>query len=135
MMAVTCFLTSPSPAGVDLSNIVRMTPKVSADGPQEPTHDILQVGEGSPHGPYTHGPASPHNSVGGTFPWFPDGRHRFRRSEPTQQAQASLSVQPGLLESMSKGLSEATVICPPTHMPHSGIGAARVDREWIALQT
>ncbi|XP_007461142.1 PREDICTED: armadillo repeat-containing protein 6 isoform X3 [Lipotes vexillifer] len=29
--------------GVDLGNIVKMTPKVSADGPQEPTHDILQA--------------------------------------------------------------------------------------------
>eukprot|EP00070_Physeter_catodon_P033052 XP_028339946.1 armadillo repeat-containing protein 6 isoform X2 [Physeter catodon] len=29
--------------GVDLDNIVKMTPKVSADGPQEPTHDILQA--------------------------------------------------------------------------------------------
>lgn len=29
--------------GVDLSNIIKMAPQVSADGPQEPTHDILQV--------------------------------------------------------------------------------------------
>ncbi|XP_022353664.1 armadillo repeat-containing protein 6 isoform X2 [Enhydra lutris kenyoni] len=29
--------------GVDLSNIIKMAPKVSADGPQEPTHDILQA--------------------------------------------------------------------------------------------
>uniref|UniRef100_A0A9L0RWV7 Armadillo repeat containing 6 n=1 Tax=Equus caballus TaxID=9796 RepID=A0A9L0RWV7_HORSE len=29
--------------GVDLSNIVKMAPRVSADGPQEPTHDILQA--------------------------------------------------------------------------------------------
>nr|XP_039321378.1 armadillo repeat-containing protein 6 [Saimiri boliviensis boliviensis] len=29
--------------GVDLSNIVKTVPKVSADGPQEPTHDILQT--------------------------------------------------------------------------------------------
>ncbi|XP_014921057.1 armadillo repeat-containing protein 6 [Acinonyx jubatus] len=29
--------------GVDLSNIVKLAPKVSADGPQEPTHDILQA--------------------------------------------------------------------------------------------
>uniref|UniRef100_A0A2K5LTL0 Armadillo repeat containing 6 n=1 Tax=Cercocebus atys TaxID=9531 RepID=A0A2K5LTL0_CERAT len=29
--------------GVDLSNIVKTAPKVSADGPQEPTHDILQT--------------------------------------------------------------------------------------------
>ncbi|TKC50111.1 hypothetical protein EI555_001195 [Monodon monoceros] len=29
--------------GVDLGNIVKMTPKVSADGSQEPTHDILQA--------------------------------------------------------------------------------------------
>ncbi|XP_053438880.1 armadillo repeat-containing protein 6 isoform X2 [Nycticebus coucang] len=29
--------------GVDLSNIVKMVPKVSADGLQEPTHNILQV--------------------------------------------------------------------------------------------
>ncbi|XP_065729976.1 armadillo repeat-containing protein 6 isoform X3 [Phocoena phocoena] len=29
--------------GVDLGNIVKMTPKVSADGPQEPTHGILQA--------------------------------------------------------------------------------------------
>lgn len=72
---------------------------------------------------------------GAPFPWFPDGRHRFRRSEPTQQAQASLSVQPVLLESTSEGLSGTTVICPPTHVPHSGIGAVRVDGEWVALQT
>jgi len=65
-MAATCFLTPPSAAGVDLSNIVKMTPKVSADGAQEPIHDILQVGEGSPHGSYRYGPMSPQNSVGGT---------------------------------------------------------------------
>ncbi|XP_032723641.1 armadillo repeat-containing protein 6 isoform X1 [Lontra canadensis] len=29
--------------GVDLSNIIKMAPKVSADGLQEPTHDILQA--------------------------------------------------------------------------------------------
>lgn len=29
--------------GVDLSNIVKLVPKVSADGSQEPRHDILQV--------------------------------------------------------------------------------------------
>ncbi|XP_077894027.1 armadillo repeat-containing protein 6 isoform X2 [Ictidomys tridecemlineatus] len=29
--------------GVDLSNIVKSVPKVSAGGPQEPTHDILQA--------------------------------------------------------------------------------------------
>ncbi|KAI2589853.1 armadillo repeat containing 6, partial [Homo sapiens] len=29
--------------GVDLSNIVKTAPKVSADGSQEPTHDILQM--------------------------------------------------------------------------------------------
>ncbi|XP_021561991.1 armadillo repeat-containing protein 6 isoform X2 [Carlito syrichta] len=29
--------------GVDLSNIVKMVPKVSVDGPQEPTHDVLQA--------------------------------------------------------------------------------------------
>uniref|UniRef100_A0A2K5QWR6 Armadillo repeat-containing protein 6 n=1 Tax=Cebus imitator TaxID=2715852 RepID=A0A2K5QWR6_CEBIM len=29
--------------GVDLSNIVKTVPKVSADGPQEPTHDVLQT--------------------------------------------------------------------------------------------
>ncbi|XP_014442801.1 armadillo repeat-containing protein 6 isoform X2 [Tupaia chinensis] len=29
--------------GVDLSNIVKMAPTVSAHGPQEPTHDILQA--------------------------------------------------------------------------------------------
>ncbi|OWK11789.1 ARMC6 [Cervus elaphus hippelaphus] len=29
--------------GVDLSNIVKMAPKVSADGPQDPIHDILQA--------------------------------------------------------------------------------------------
>ncbi|KAK2087784.1 Armadillo repeat-containing protein 6 [Saguinus oedipus] len=28
---------------VDLSNIVKTVPKVSADGPQEPTHDVLQT--------------------------------------------------------------------------------------------
>lgn len=28
--------------GVELSNIIKMVPKVSADGSQEPTHDILQ---------------------------------------------------------------------------------------------
>lgn len=50
MMAVTCFLIPPPPAGVDLSNIVKLAPRVSADGPQEPTHDILQVGKGGPCG-------------------------------------------------------------------------------------
>lgn len=54
MTAVTCFVTPvcllpPPPTGVDLSNIVKTAPKVSADGPQEPTHDILQVGMGIPH--------------------------------------------------------------------------------------
>ncbi|XP_011365042.1 armadillo repeat-containing protein 6 isoform X2 [Pteropus medius] len=29
--------------GVDMSNIIKMAPKVSADGPQEPTHAILQA--------------------------------------------------------------------------------------------
>lgn len=29
--------------GVDLSNIIKLVPKVSADGLQEPTHDIVQV--------------------------------------------------------------------------------------------
>ncbi|KAF6305774.1 armadillo repeat containing 6 [Rhinolophus ferrumequinum] len=29
--------------GVNLDNIIKMAPKVSADGPQEPTHEILQV--------------------------------------------------------------------------------------------
>ncbi|XP_040484906.1 armadillo repeat-containing protein 6 isoform X2 [Ursus maritimus] len=29
--------------GVDLSNIIKLAPKGSADGPQEPTHDILQA--------------------------------------------------------------------------------------------
>ncbi|XP_062965547.1 armadillo repeat-containing protein 6 [Cynocephalus volans] len=29
--------------GVDLSNIVKMAPKVSADGHQEPTHEVLQI--------------------------------------------------------------------------------------------
>lgn len=32
--------------GVDLSNIIKLVPKVSADGLQEPTHDIVQVGGG-----------------------------------------------------------------------------------------
>lgn len=52
------FPDSPTPTGVDLSNIVKLAPKVSADGPQEPTHDILQVGRGGPCGqgwPYTCG--------------------------------------------------------------------------------
>lgn len=44
--------TPHPPAGVDLSNIIKMAPKVSADGPQEPTHDILQVGG---RGPCGHG--------------------------------------------------------------------------------
>lgn len=51
MMAATCFLTPPpllSPPGVDLSNIIKMVPKMSTDGPQEPTHDILQVRGGGP---------------------------------------------------------------------------------------
>lgn len=44
-------LDSPTlPTGVDMSNIIKMAPKVSADGPQEPSHAILQVGGGSPCG-------------------------------------------------------------------------------------
>ncbi|XP_074193921.1 armadillo repeat-containing protein 6 isoform X4 [Rhinolophus sinicus] len=33
----------PVQTGVNLGNIIKMAPKVSADGPQEPTHEILQV--------------------------------------------------------------------------------------------
>lgn len=44
--AATCFLTPALPTGVDLSNIIKLVPKVSADGLQEPTHDIVQVGGG-----------------------------------------------------------------------------------------
>lgn len=39
-----------SPAGVDLSNIVKVAPKVSADGLTEPTHDVLKVGALGPEG-------------------------------------------------------------------------------------
>lgn len=46
----SCHMSSAPPfhvfpsAGVDLSNIVKTAPKVSSDGLQEPTHDVLQVG-------------------------------------------------------------------------------------------